>query len=74
MSAYPEGLFESDYCHMEGHVYPDSTSPDPMARGHAGEPRSKCVRCGEVNYGLRAYFAAETRRARRLSPASSEVE
>lgn len=64
MSAYPEGLYASDFCYMEGCVYPDSESPDPMARGHTGEPRSKCVRCGLVNYGLRAYLAAETRRLR----------
>lgn len=60
--SYAEGLHSSDYCYMEGHVYPDATSPDPMARAHDGEPRSKCVRCGEINYGLRAWIGKQNRR------------
>jgi len=73
VSAYPEGLYSSDYCYMEGHIYPDSSSPDPAARAAVGTcARSTCSRCGQVNYGLRAFLGAETRRNRRLAAETGE--
>lgn len=57
-----------DYCVMEGCIYPDPMSPDLAARRAAMRkmPPSTCARCGKVNYGLRAYLAAQTRK--RMSP------
>jgi hypothetical protein len=59
MSDYLTG---ADLCHMEGHIYPDAKSADPAERRAAerNEPPSKCSRCGEVNFELRALIAAQT--------------
>lgn len=44
MSAYPEGLWGSDICRMEGHNY----GRDPH--------QANCISCGELNGPLLAYI------------------